>query len=146
MKVKFALVFSAVCLLCSCGSDNKVPNTVEVAQTQTTVSDIERTTAPTTVSTEEQTSAPATTSAPAPPEDLILSGAGNVEVYDKLTVGDYIVDCIALTDAIGVVLPIFSGIHQDNHRVRLSDHSLFQKAILLVFAAEAVRRIETCHT
>ena len=48
MKVKFALVFSAVCLLCSCGSDNKVPNTVEVAQTQTTVSDIERTTAPTT--------------------------------------------------------------------------------------------------
>ena len=71
MKVKFALVFSAVCLLCSCGSDNKVPNTVEVAQTQTTVSDIERTTAPTTVSTEEQTTAPATTSAPAPPEDLI---------------------------------------------------------------------------
>ena len=92
MKVKFALVFSAVCLLCSCGSDNKVPNTVEVAQTQTTVSDIERTTAPTTVSTEEQTTAPATTSAPAPPEDLILSGAGNVEVYDKLTVGDYITD------------------------------------------------------
>ena len=92
MKVKFTLVFSAVCLLCSCGSDNKVPNTVEVAQTQTTVSDIERTKAPTTVSTEEKATAPATTSAPAPPEDLVLSGAGNVEVYDKLTVGDYITD------------------------------------------------------
>ncbi len=92
MKVKFTLVFSAVCLLCSCGSDNKVPNTVEVAQTQTTVSEIERTTVPTTVSTEEKPTAPATTSAPAPPEDLVLSGAGNVEVYDKLTVGDYITD------------------------------------------------------
>ena len=97
MKVKFALVFSAVCLLCSCGSDNKVPNTVEVAQTQTTVSYIERTTAPTTVSTEEQTTAPATTSAPAPPEDLILSGAGNDEVYDKLTVGDHILSGVELS-------------------------------------------------
>ena len=91
MNLKRILPFAAaVFMLSSCATrtlpttDNSVADTTAAAATTVSTTSV---TVTTTVTT-----AAVTTTAPSSPDDIIMAGSESVEVYDVLTVGDYITD------------------------------------------------------
>lgn len=95
MNYKIALLCGTALVLTSCGSTGNVPDTTADSQVQTSESvsaSVTETTKTTTTTTSAVTTTAAVTTAPKPPEDLVLTAIDTVEVYDKLTVGEFITD------------------------------------------------------
>ena len=92
MKLKYILPLFAVCLLTGCGGKKVAADKVKTAKAVTTTSSATTSVAATTAKTTSTTTATTTAKKSDPPADLVLKGKDVVEVYDEITLNDFITE------------------------------------------------------
>lgn len=90
MRSKYIVPIAALCLLTGCGGKKVSSDNVKAAVAEITTSAVSSTTQTTT----KATTTSVTTTAPKcdPPADLVLKGMDAVEVYDEITLNDFITE------------------------------------------------------